>query len=67
MRVAVARREDCGVTLFRYAAEVLASGRCVWCVRAPAVPGSHLCATCRRDDPDGVLDAPAPVVARGRA
>ncbi|HYX85896.1 MAG TPA: hypothetical protein VE777_13065 [Gaiellales bacterium] len=55
------------MTLFRYAAEVLASGRCVWCVRAPALPGSHLCATCRRDDPDGVLDAPVPVAARRRA
>ncbi len=61
------RSEDPRVTLFRFAAELLDSGLCIRCERAPALAGSHLCAACRLEDPDGVLDARSPSASPARA
>jgi hypothetical protein len=48
---------------FEEAMLVLESGLCIWCESAEASEGSHLCRTCRLDDPDGVLAAPIAVAA----
>jgi len=53
-------------SLFHEAALLLASGLCVWCESAPAGEGSHLCRSCRLDDPDGVLTSPNAVAAPTR-
>jgi hypothetical protein len=50
-----------GITLFAEATLLLEAGLCIWCESAPASEGSHLCRSCRVDDPDGVLAAQAPV------
>lgn len=48
---------------FHEATLLLESGLCVWCESAPASDGSHLCRSCRADDPDGVLAPPTEVAA----
>jgi hypothetical protein len=50
-------------TPFREAVGLIESGLCVWCESAPASEGSHLCRSCRVQDPDGVLAAQAVVAA----
>ncbi len=46
---------------FHEATLLLESGLCIWCESAPASEGSHLCRSCRADDPDGVLGPPTAV------
>jgi len=48
---------------FHEATLLLESGLCIWCESAPASEGSHVCRSCRADDPDGVLAPPAEVAA----
>jgi hypothetical protein len=50
-------------TPIREAMLLLESGLCIWCESAPASEGSHLCRSCRVDDPDGVLAASTQVAA----
>ncbi|HET7170194.1 MAG TPA: hypothetical protein VFI18_01035 [Gaiellales bacterium] len=50
-------------TPFHEATLLLESGLCIWCESAEASEGSHLCRSCRVDDPDGVLATTAPVAA----
>lgn len=52
-----------GTTPFQEAMRLLESGRCIWCESAPASEGSHLCRSCRVDDPEGVLAAVPALVA----
>jgi len=50
-------------TPFREAMRLVESGLCIWCESAPVSEGSHLCRSCRVDDPDGVLAAQTVVAA----
>jgi hypothetical protein len=52
-----------GTTPFLEAMRLLDSGCCIWCESAPASQGSHLCWSCRADDPEGVLASVPAVVA----
>jgi hypothetical protein len=48
---------------FHEAKLLIESGLCIWCESAEASEGSHLCRSCRLDDPDGVLAPPVAVAA----
>jgi hypothetical protein len=48
---------------FHEATLLLESGLCIWCESAPVSEGSHLCRSCRVEDPDGVLAAASTVTA----
>jgi hypothetical protein len=50
-------------TPIREAMLLLESGLCIWCESEEACEGSHLCRSCRLDDPDGVLAQPIAVAA----
>jgi hypothetical protein len=48
-------------TPFHEAMVLLESGLCIWCESEEASEGSHLCRSCRLEDPDGVLAPPIAV------
>jgi hypothetical protein len=50
-------------TPFHEAMLLLESDLCIWCESEEASEGSHLCRSCRLEDPDGVLASPTAVAA----
>jgi hypothetical protein len=46
-------------TPLQHAYELLISDQCIWCEQAPKAATSHLCESCRAEDPDGLLGRPA--------
>jgi hypothetical protein len=50
-------------TPFHDAMLLLESDLCIWCESEEASEGSHLCRSCRLEDPDGVLASPTAVAA----
>jgi len=43
----------------QHAFALLESDRCIWCEDEPKAATSHLCESCRVEDPDGLLRRPA--------